>query len=650
MKILEIKNLTKTYRVKSESVYALQDVSFSIYAGEFLMIMGPSGSGKSTLLNILANLDKDASGEVFYLSDNILKISKRKQSLYRRYVTGMVFQMFNLIETATVKYNIQLPHLLSQLKNTTVSFESSTLMYDLNIQEISSMHAENVSTGEQQRVAIARALIKDSEIIFVDEPTGNLDSKSANIVLEIIKKINIEQKKTVVFVTHDETLQKYADRILYIKDGKIERIEVINDKSGEEGIRPPTLAVLKRDVKKASIIKKLSLSYQIVEKNIKRYISISIALAIGFSILIAIILLIGVYSYNDTSFFSPPAFYTTILVNQDKSDLPLTESSSEQIATIPNVTNVTGMKSFSGSLAFDNATIPIYTKTTVKVKNYDLYLEDVAEGRFFKSDNEHSIILSLDVLHLLHTTPSEIIGKNISLNIAPSYLSGKNAFRTLQLTVVGVLYKNLQSQTVLVPNNFYTQEGFGTGQNEIFDGLQVSTASTNSVTSISKAIEGFGYEAIDLKDQLNPLNNVTNSLISFFFILGGVGFINLIITLINVFIILFNEDAREIAIMKTLGARSSDIVTSYIINSIGIGVVVGTLTCILTYIFSLVANSIITLPSVESITVIAHKTIQYGLSTIVTTFIFSILFGVFINFYPAVRGSTLNILKTLKRN
>lgn len=222
MTVLETKGLSKIYGSKEKgiTVKALDDFSMSIKKGEFVGVMGPSGSGKTTLLNILATIDSPSSGEVLIDGQNPHRLSNDKLALFRRNNLGFIFQDFNLLDTLSVKENIILPLVLEGLNNSEIEDRVEEIASILNIKDILNKRTYQISGGQQQRTAAARALINNPSIILADEPTGNLDSKSSNDLMESLERINQERKSTIVMVTHDAFAASFCNQIIMIKDGK----------------------------------------------------------------------------------------------------------------------------------------------------------------------------------------------------------------------------------------------------------------------------------------------------------------------------------------------------------------------------------------------------------------------------------------------
>nr|WP_314460455.1 ABC transporter ATP-binding protein [uncultured Clostridium sp.] len=223
--MIQVKNLYKVYKVGDTKVYALNGVDFTIYKGEFCAIVGPSGSGKSTLLNMMAGLEKPSKGEIVIAGNHIEKLSENQLVAFRRKHVGFIFQSYNLIKTLNAVENVALPLSFRGVPRKVRNEKAKQYIKLVGLEKQMNHMANEMSGGQQQRVGIARALAVDPKIIFADEPTGNLDSKTTKEVLNLMQKIVKEQNQTLVMVTHDNYIAKFADRQFHIVDGKIFKIE-----------------------------------------------------------------------------------------------------------------------------------------------------------------------------------------------------------------------------------------------------------------------------------------------------------------------------------------------------------------------------------------------------------------------------------------
>ena len=219
MEIVRVENLSKIYGKGDTKVIALDDVSFSVEQGEFVAIVGASGSGKSTLLHLLGGVDRPTRGKVFVGGKNIYELDDDKLAIFRRREVGLIYQFYNLIPILNVVENITLPLDLDNRKADKDQLDDLIKLLGLSNRKD---HLPNeLSGGQQQRVSIGRALVTHPSVVLADEPTGNLDSKSSEEIINLLKKSNVEYKQTIIMITHNMELAKAADRVIVIEDGRI---------------------------------------------------------------------------------------------------------------------------------------------------------------------------------------------------------------------------------------------------------------------------------------------------------------------------------------------------------------------------------------------------------------------------------------------
>ncbi len=219
MELLYARNINKVYPGKV-AYKALTNIDLTIEQGEFVGIMGPSGSGKTTLLNMVSTIDRPTSGELRIAGQNPYELTSEKLAHFRRRELGFVFQSFNLLDTLTVRENMMLPLTLGGVDLQEMKRRVAYLADKLGIEQILDKRTYEISGGQAQRTAIARALIYTPKLVLADEPTGNLDSKSARDVMELLSKLNKEEQTTMMLVTHDAMAASYCDRVVFIKDGQ----------------------------------------------------------------------------------------------------------------------------------------------------------------------------------------------------------------------------------------------------------------------------------------------------------------------------------------------------------------------------------------------------------------------------------------------
>ena len=219
--IIEVIDAKKVYKVGAERVQALDGVSFTINKGEFCSLLGSSGSGKSTLLNIMAGIETITSGKVFIKGKEVTAMGENKLAKFRQRYLGFIFQAYNLINSMTAIENVELPLIFKEIPSSKRKKMDKEMLINVGLEKRLTHKPTQMSGGQQQRVGIARAFVQKPEVVFADEPTGNLDSKTSKEVMGIMKKMARENELTIVMVTHDKEMARYADKIIEIHDGKV---------------------------------------------------------------------------------------------------------------------------------------------------------------------------------------------------------------------------------------------------------------------------------------------------------------------------------------------------------------------------------------------------------------------------------------------
>jgi len=224
-KVLELTNVRKVYRMGDEKIVALDDVSLTFEKGRIYCLLGISGSGKSTLLNLMAGLERPTRGTIIFNNSNIGTMSEKKLAVFRQKYVGFVFQSYNLLPTLTALENVTLPLIFRKTQRKLRRKKALGMLRSVGLENRVRHRPSQMSGGQQQRVSIARAFVNNPQVVFADEPTGNLDTKTTREMMELIVGLAREHDQTLIIVTHNLELAGYADRIIHIRDGNIERIE-----------------------------------------------------------------------------------------------------------------------------------------------------------------------------------------------------------------------------------------------------------------------------------------------------------------------------------------------------------------------------------------------------------------------------------------
>ncbi len=228
--IIELKNVRKVYRMGDEKIIALNDISLTIGEGEICCLLGTSGSGKSTLLNMIAGLEKPTKGTIIFKNQHIEKMNEKQLAKFRQLNIGFVFQSYNLLPTLTALENVTLPLIFNGIKRSIRNKAAKEMLKAVGLEKRAKHKPSEMSGGQQQRVSIARAFVNKPKVVFADEPTGNLDTRTTYEMMDLITGIVRKNKQTLIIVTHDLEISQYADRVVYVRDGNIEKIEINQNK------------------------------------------------------------------------------------------------------------------------------------------------------------------------------------------------------------------------------------------------------------------------------------------------------------------------------------------------------------------------------------------------------------------------------------
>ncbi len=229
MPLLDLQNVSRYYKTGQIRVDALKDIDVSVEQGEFISIMGPSGSGKSTLLNVIGCLDRPSAGTYVLAGKHVEKLGDGALAEIRNEFIGFVFQSFHLLSNLDAQANVELPLIYRGMGRKLRQAKAAEALEAVGLSDRRRHLPSQLSGGEQQRVAIARALVGDPSVILADEPTGALDTASGHVIMAIFQRLNIEQKMTIVQVTHEDTIARHAQRVIYLRDGKVERQDLLED-------------------------------------------------------------------------------------------------------------------------------------------------------------------------------------------------------------------------------------------------------------------------------------------------------------------------------------------------------------------------------------------------------------------------------------
>lgn len=629
--LLKLENIKKEYKIsKSNKQIILNDINLELSSGEFVCIYGESGSGKSTLMNIIGGLDNNYYGKV---KINDVNIKKLDLDNYRRDKIGFVFQNFNLISYLTVFENVMLMLDMVKLKEKEKIKRTKEALRKVGLIKHSHKKPNELSGGMKQRVALARAIINEPDIILADEPTGALDKKNANKVLNILKNLSLEGKLVIV-VTHSNNVKKFANKIITLDGGKIIKFDNISDNKLDK----KSLESLKRGLNSSICIK---LGINNIFKNLKRNILIIIASSIGvIGILISLYVGSGVKKYiNDEikNNIDPLSFNITEKGKNELYDIKYySESEISKIKKIKHVKNIVKNVSYSSAYIiyknkkYDLVSLSSYTNMNEKnIKKGNILKDnDIVFSEYLENNIDGNVIDNYVSLYLLDTS-----------NLEPKMISD-------DLKVSGI-YKN--GKIDLLNNSNYAYVKYETLEKIYNDydmklkptELKIEIDNKNNIEYVKKEIKKLGYELSNMQDYTNTIFNYLDIAT---FIISSFSFISLIVSIIMI-ITIFNinvlERTKEIGIFRAIGFRKKDIKRIFKTEAMLIGVLTG----ITSSYFSIIISKLIKKVTISKFNV---NLVNVEFKYIICGLIISIIVCFIGSIYPSNKASKLNIVDALR--
>jgi len=649
--MIELKNISKTYRVGDIKVPALKNASFRIDDGEFIAIMGPSGSGKSTLLNVLGCLDVPTRGQYLFDGINVGEFSESQLARIRNEKIGFVFQTFNLLPRLNALSNVELPLIYSGNHNKRKETAASALQA-VNLEDRAHHRPRELSGGQQQRAAIARALVNEPSIILADEPTGNLDSKSGQEIMSILTQLN-KDGITIVLITHDDSVASYAQRIIRLKDG-----EIVEDQKASAMEEISQASVPARNEKKrrrfslAELTESLTMALSSIFSNKLRSFLTMLGIIVGVGAVIAMIGIGQGAGAQITERISelganllmvrPGASQRGPARSARGSITSLTYEDAQAIAQwCTSVARVDAEYSRNAQVVYGNSN----TNTSINgvTPNYPQVRNFPVELGSFLTEEDNRFMRRVAVLG--KTVVGELFGEE---NPIGEYIKIKRSI----FQVIGVMSEKGSSgwrdedDIVFVPLKTAQKRLFGVdhvsainveAKNE--DVMENASAEITSIIRERHKIREGEEEDFNIRSQAEILSMVEETSQTFTMLLAGIAVVSLIvggIGIMNIMFVSVTERTREIGIRKAIGAQRRDILSQFLIEAIIVSLAGG----IIGVFSGILASKLMS---------------QFGgWETVITpisvalSFSFALAVGLFFGFYPARKASLLNPIDALR--
>jgi macrolide transport system ATP-binding/permease protein len=653
--MIELKNIDKTYQMGEVEVKALQDVSLKIAPGEFVAIMGPSGSGKSTLMHVLGLLDRPDSGEYYLGQKKLNDLSDEELAAIRNRLVGFVFQQFHLLSRMTALENAELPLVYAGKRH--LKDQAKQRIEEVGLADRMNHRPNELSGGQQQRVAIARSLVNDPLIIFADEPTGNLDSKSKEEIISVLKELN-KKGTTIIVVTHENEVAVHAKRVIRMLDGKIiadekSRIPLKpSEESQADKIIDVVLSKQERKARETQFLEYLHQAAQsMISHKMRSFLSI-LGILIGVAAVIAM-LAVGTGAKESIEKQLASLGSNLLLVRPGSSR---TMGVALQAGTVTRFTfqDVAAIEKLTDEVKSVSPSVTGRAQLVYANKNWNTQIEGVgvdyasirasepAVGRFFSEGEvkmrEKVVLLGTTVANQLFGDANPI-GETIKINL-------------LNFKVIGVLPQKGGSgfhdpdDTALIPVTTAMYRVLG---KEYIDSLYVEAkgpdlidAAQKDVTNViikqhhlNKEEEG-SFQIRNMSDIKNALESTTKTMS---LLLGSIAAISLLvggIGIMNIMLVSVTERTREIGLRKAIGATNKDIMVQFLIESVLMSFLGG------------VSGILLGGGTAVLITLFAGWTVRVSLSSIILATTFSLAVGIVFGLWPAKKASTLDPIEALR--
>lgn len=645
--VIKTIDLKKQFCVGDNSVEALRGIDLDIKSGELVVIYGPSGCGKTTLLSLLAGLDLPTCGQVVVRDIDLARLSSDNLARYRRSKIGMVFQQFNLIPTLSARENIELPLILSGVSRRKATKRANELLKIINLEDRGNHKPNELSGGQQQRISIARALVHNPWILFVDEPTGNLDTEAGNEVMKMILKIS-SWGRTIVLVTHNPDFLVYGSTILYMADGKIvKRIDNTKktiEKTEEESALKYFIPTKARASMSFWESMRLARNHFLSNKTRTFLTTLGVSLGVG-SIVMLVSLGMGLQQITTKQLASLDALVTIGVSATENSLQKLDDNTVNTLKNLSDVSLVSPTMTYPVKSTYDNSTASLMLNG---VNGEALNFEGVqiVAGKPFDLSDE-VIISNAAAKNFDIKNPSSAIGKKIDLEFYVFTADEVNGVKTKKVNVTRVI-SGISSDEIMASIYMPLNSLKELSEQTKYNGIKVKVADRKYVADVRNQIETLGFSTtsvVDLIKQVDKIFYVAQVILG---VIGGVALIVALISIVNIMTISLLERTHEVGTLKAIGATNRDIrrIFEYEVAFFGLaGGLSGVIGAWLLGIFiNYIVHCLLVSTETGNYMNIFVTPGYFALEIIILTFLVSMLAG----WYPAKRASKLSPLEALR--
>lgn len=626
--LIKVENLDKVFDLGKSKLKSLGGINIDFHKCEFTVIYGPSGAGKTTLLSCLSGLEKATSGRIAYENINITSLGRRERASFRRKKIGFIFQNYNLIDKMTAEQNVEVPLILNRVSKLKRKHRVAECLHSLGLKDLAKRKVCDLSGGERQRVAIARALVNDPQVILADEPTGNLDQLRGYSVIELLKSIAHEQNRSVILVTHNPNYIGFADKVVYLEDGGIKKVE----NNGHPLCSAKTeLSSFKNQPRKwySGFSGFWFIGLWLLLHAKKRSMSAASLLGLGLTtILLVAILTVNLIKINQSQLSSLKIFYrVTYRANYNQK---IDNNAVKLLSDNQAIKKAIPIKIDSASVALDSVNSSANVFAMGKNDLLDRGVE-IVSGNIYEDQAKQTVVTE-DLVRYLGEDDFSILKKTLSISLS----SGKSELAQ----VVGVS-KSIDSPRIYLPVEYLAKNAYSYIDVELNPGF--------SFDQLSQEVESQNMIAYEPGDTSSNISNNIFITEIIFIIIGILTVILALVSAYNFIILAYDHNFYEYGVLKALGVIPSDIPKIFSVQALSIGILGG----IFAILFSSAISYIVLLILKTMLYFIGLNVEQIALIEIRPALLpYILVAGVLVSvltlIYPVKRVTSLSALETIR--
>ncbi|UTE76782.1 ATP-binding cassette domain-containing protein [Rossellomorea sp. KS-H15a] len=647
MNDIKISNVNKYYKLgKKDRIQVLHDVNVAFNKGEFVSILGESGSGKSTLMNIIGGMDREYEGEVKVDGKSLQEMSESELDAYRKLKIGFIFQSFNLISHLSVLENVVMTMQMTDMKTSEREQKAKKTLTELGLGDHLHKKPNQLSGGQKQRVAIARALSNDPDIILADEPTGALDKKNSEQIMQLLDQI-AAQGKLVITVTHSQKVADYGTRIITMDDGTIIKDESVRETYDR---KPSGQKVRTKNLKFAAAIK---MAFNNIRLNLKRNLLVSFGGAIG---ILSVILMLGLgtgvtdYINKEINANVNPNLIQVTKSPEDQSNAgssplpnPVQETVTLEQKDIDQVKNIEHVKNVEKVYTLTMGSSVLYKDTSVNIVQYQTMNQSVTGEDLIAGDlpEDQEVLLSETAAEKAIDSPEDLVGEKVEVYINTTDNQNRPVVLKEEMKVSGIIKGSMNQDLAYTSyrtlENMYKQDDITLKATQ----LNVTVESEKYVDMVETDLKDAGFTGTGVGNILNQVTNYLNIATN---VLAGIAGISLLVSAIMIIVVLYIsvvERTKEIGILRAVGARRKDIKRIFFSEAALLGLASGVIGVLIASGIGVLGNNVMQ-QAFEA------KLIQISAGNMLTGIIISVIISILAALMPAAKASKLDPMESLR--